>query len=339
MAEEPLPPPEVIEDDDDGGGPVKPFLEHLEDLRWTIIKVLCAVIIAMLVCLVAGKNLVHLLIWPLQKAQVLATTTNHTAVIRLGESVVGRLPLGGLDSNLFAGRPPGAFRLTAVPSGTNLILALAAETNAVDTAEPGIVMLKNYGPISAVMVALKLALVGGISLSAPFIMLFIGQFIVPALKVKERRFVYRALGVGIGLFILGVVFCYFVIMQITLLATVQFSQWLGFQADEWRAEDYIDFVLKMMLAVGLSFQLPVVILALVRLGLLSYRKLIDWRSYFIVLNLVLCAVLTPSGDPFTMLLLAVPVQILYEVSVFIAWTWYRRDQREEAAAEAARNAT
>src|SRR5690606_8161297 len=117
-------------------------------------------------------------------------------------------------------------------------------------------------------------------------------------------------GIGIGLFLIGVVFAYFVIMQITLLATVQFAQWLGFGADEWRADEYVDFVLRMILAVGLSFQLPVVLLTLVKIGILDYESLVKHRAYFVVGNMVVCAVITPSGDPFTMLLLAIPVQFL-----------------------------
>jgi sec-independent protein translocase protein TatC len=128
-------------------------------------------------------------------------------------------------------------------------------------------------------------------------------------------------------------------MQVTLLATVLFSEWLGFSADEWRAEDYIDFVVKMMLAVGLSFQLPVVLLTLVKVGVLSYTSLARSRAYFVVINLIACAFITPSGDPVTLMLLAVPVQLLYEISVLIAWFWWRREQRENQALEAASSAS
>lgn len=331
MAAEPLPPPEVDEDDE-GGGPVKPFLDHLEDLRWTIIKVLSAVLIAMIICLVAGDRLVKVLVWPLRQAQQLSNSTNATAVLRLGESVIGKIPLSKVSTNLWpGGQKPAAFVITARGDGS---LGVELETNgpASDT-DPSIVLLKNYDPIGGIMVALKLALFGGVSLASPFVMLFIGQFVLPALRVHEKAFLYRAVGIGVGLFLLGAVFCYFVLMQITLLATVQFSQWLGFSADEWRAEDYIDFVIKMMLAVGISFQLPVVVLTLVKIGILDYLKLKAYRSYFIVINMVVCAVVTPSGDPFTMLLLAIPVQVLYEISVFIAWRWWRKDQREAQEAE------
>jgi sec-independent protein translocase protein TatC len=132
-------------------------------------------------------------------------------------------------------------------------------------------------------------------------------------------------GFGSFLFFLGVAFCYCIIMQVALLATVQFSSWLGFVADEWRADAYISFVSKFMLGMGISFQLPVVLLTMVKIGLLDYQKLSKFRTYWVVINLVICAFATPSGDPVTMLTMAIPLHILYEISVFIAWLWRRRD--------------
>ena len=340
MAEEPLPPPAIVDEDEEGGGPVKPFLEHLEDLRWTLLKVISSILICMIVCLVAGNKLVALLAYPLVRAQQLSNVASQSAAIRLGGSVIGKLPLSQLDSNLWTGAPPTAFDLALVPNGTNITFALRPATNApVEGASGDMVLLKNYSPLGGFNVALEMALYGGFALASPFVLFFLGQFVVPALKTKEKQFLYRALGVGIGLFLLGVVFCYFAIMQVTLLAMVQFSQWLGFTADEWRAEDYIDFVVKMILAVGLSFQLPVVLLTLVRLGFVSHAALVKGRSYFVVVNLVVCAFITPSGDPITLLLLALPVQFLYEISVFIAGIWARRERRESEAAEAAAGAT
>lgn len=339
MAVDSSSPPEV-DPDDEGGGPVKPFLEHLEDLRWTVIKIVAAVVVAMFVCLVAGNRLVQLLTWPLIQSQQLLPTTNLTAVIRAGDSVIGRVPIELPTTNLGSPARQPAFQIVVIPDGTNFTLQLQPETASITPrTDPDVPMLKNYSPIGGIIVALKLALYGGISLAAPFVMLFIGQFVLPAMRRHEKQFIYRAVAIGAGLFIVGVVFCYFIIMQITLLATVQFSNWLGFQADEWRAEDYIDFVLKMMLAVGLSFQLPVILLTLVKVGILDHQKLVHYRSYFIVGNMVACALITPSGDPFTMLLLAIPVQGLYEISVFIARVWWRREQREYEEAERAANTT
>ena len=83
-----------------------------------------------------------------------------------------------------------------------------------------------------------------------------------------------------------------------------------------------------MLGMGLCFQLPVVILVLVKIGLLDYQKLANFRTYMVVINLVAAAFITPSGDPFTMLLFAAPLQILYEISVLIAWMWARKERKE-----------
>ena len=75
------------------------------------------------------------------------------------------------------------------------------------------------------------------------------------------------------LFLVGVAFCYFILMPVALAAAQMYSQWLGFGALQWRAEDYISFVCKFMLGMGLGFELPVVILTLVKIGVLNYRML------------------------------------------------------------------
>ena len=138
---------------------------------------------------------------------------------------------------------------------------------------------------------------------------------------------YQAVGVGAGLFVLGVAFCYLLVSVFALGATVEFSKWLGFTADEWRADAYIGFMSKFMLGMGLAFELPVVLLTLVRIGILEYGQLKRFRAYAVVLNLVISAFVTPSGDPFTMLILAIPLHLLYEISVFIAGHWERKQAR------------
>jgi len=145
---------------------------------------------------------------------------------------------------------------------------------------------------------------------------------------------FRAVAFGSVLFFLGVAFCYFVLAGVALIATVEFSRWLGFGADEWRAEEYVTFMFRFMLGMGIGFELPVVILTLVKVGLLDYKSLARFRSYAIIGNLVIAAVATPSADPLTMMLMAVPLQFLYEVSVWIAWYWHRRDERRAAAGAA-----
>ena len=85
-----------------------------------------------------------------------------------------------------------------------------------------------------------------------------------------------------------------------------------------------------MIGMGVAFLLPLVLLFLVKVGLLNYKKLSDWRMYAVVANLIVSAVLTPTGDPFTLLLVAFPLYLLYEITIIIAWVWYKRDARKEA---------
>jgi sec-independent protein translocase protein TatC len=111
-----------------------------------------------------------------------------------------------------------------------------------------------------------------------------------------------------------------------------YSQWLGFSAFQWKADEYISFICKFMLGMGLGFEMPVVLLTLVKIGVLNYRILSKARRYMIVLNLILGALLT-TPEVVTQILMAVPLQLLYEISVWIAWYW-ERQEKKKAAAEA-----
>lgn len=315
------------------GGPVKTFLEHLEDLRWTLIKVVSTLVIAMMVCLIMGRQLVTFLTFPLRVAaqRQMEPRLSETISVHWGTNVVARFHRTNLNHLLpDAATNTHAFQLIPREVNGSTVLALEPEESQFKSPFEEFVVLKNYSPISAFMVAFKLALYGGLVLSLPFILYFVGQFVLPALKVHERSFVLRSIGIGGILFLLGMAFCYFIMLQVALGATVQFSQWLGFGADEWRAEDYISFVCILMLVVGVSFELPILLLALVKVGLVDYQKLNNFRAYWVVLALIICAFLTPTGDPFTMVLMALPLLLLYEVSTLIARYWHWRDARKEA---------
>ena len=138
--------------------------------------------------------------------------------------------------------------------------------------------------------------------------------------------------VGAGLFLVGVTFCYFILMPVALAASAQYSEWLGFTANQWRAEDYIGFVCKFLLGMGIGFELPVPILTLVKIGVLSYRTLAGARRYVIVIVFVLGAVLT-TPEVITQVLMAIPLYLLYEVTVWIAWYWERRDRKRAEAGQ------
>jgi sec-independent protein translocase protein TatC len=338
---------EEVDVDEDGnpyGGPVKPFLDHLEDLRWMLLKCLVTLLIAMLGCMMGAKQLVSFLTYPLEQAAKLSMTKRTDIPVRLGKHQIGKIPIAefgklGIDTNApaFAAKE-WVFTIAPVQVGTNFVMGLERKTkrNPGDKSLAAMVDLKNYGPFESIWLCLQLALYGGLVIGAPFIIFFVAQFVLPALKVAEKAFLYKITGIGSVLFFVGVAFCYFLIVMVALRASVEFSNWMGFGADEWKAGEYINFVVKFLLVMGVAFELPVVVLTIVKIGLIDYKQLTEFRSYCIVGMLVAAAVITPSGDPFTMVLVAFPLWILYEICVIIARMWYKQDKALEAA-EAAKN--
>ena len=331
---------EVVDEQEEEGGPVKSFLEHLEDLRWVLIKSAVAVGLAMLVCLIAGDRVVGIVERPLRVAKIqfprsAQVITFFFAGNKLGTFQIDRnkQPAFPFSTNRFV-----PVQIEPIMVGTNQVLGLRVDPNvAPDTGQQLRIDLVNLSPTGGFFVAFQVAFYGGLALASPFVFYFIAQFVFPALKMMEKKYVYRGLAVGGCLFATGVCFCYFALMPVALRASVQYSEWLGFSANQWRAEDYISFVCKFMLGMGLGFELPVVILTLVKIGLLNYTILSKARRYMIVINLVLGALLT-TPEVITQVLMALPLQLLYEVSVWIAWYWERQDRKKaerEAAGERA----
>jgi sec-independent protein translocase protein TatC len=256
--------------------------------------------------------------------------TNQIALVSFGTNRIGKFQLTEeqqralhLGTNRFV-----AVEVDPVMVGTNQVLGWKVRD------DPGVeqqarrldINLINLNPAGGFFVAFQVAIYGGLLLASPFVLFFVAMFVFPALKMREKKYIYRAIFIGGGLFLVGVSFCYFVLMPVALSASQMYSQWLGLGAYEWRAEDYISFVCKFMLGMGLGFELPVVILTLVKIGILNYRMLRSMWRYMIVINLILGAVLT-TPEVLTQVLMAVPLYLLYEVTVWIAWYWEWRDRR------------
>jgi sec-independent protein translocase protein TatC len=335
MVEEPAAEP-LDEQEEEEGGPVKSFLEHLEDLRWVLIKSLVAAGVAMLVCLLAGNYVVRILEWPLSRAPIHQPKGAQSVRLFFGTNQIGSTFFVGTNDPLSAVLGPGQHvraQLTPRLDGSNVVLGLTVQNEA-DAPAQGPrklpVDIINLSPAGSFIVATKVALYAGLVLAAPFIFYYIAQFVFPALRMREKKYVYRGLFFATGLFMVGVSFCYFILMPIALMASVEYAEWLGFTANQWRAEEYISFVCKFMLGMGLGFELPVVVLTLVKLGVLNYRMLSNARRYVLVINFILGAVLT-TPEVITQVLMALPLQLLYEISVWIAWYWERQEKKREAA--------
>ena len=306
------------------GGPVKSFLEHLEDFRWLLVKLSVALILGMLICLFGANYVVGILKWPLTKATVSFPGTNQVVNVSFGTNSLGNFTLTSeqqqslaLGTNRFA-----AIRVEPLLVGTNQVLGwrVNADPQAVTDMHRMKVELVNFSPAGGFFVAVQVAFYGGMVLAAPFMLYFIAAFVFPALKWKERKYIYRAVFIGGGLFMVGVSFCYFILMPVALSASQMYSQWLGLGAFQWRAEEYISFVCRFMLGMGIGFELPVVILTLVKIGVLNHTMLAKARRYMIVINLFLGAVLT-TPEVITQVVMFVPLQLLYELTVWIAWYW------------------
>jgi sec-independent protein translocase protein TatC len=315
------------------GGPVKTFLEHLEDFRWVLIKSIVALFLAMLVCLFAANDVVQIIKWPMSHAKIHYFGSNQIVTVSFGTNHLGHFQLTSrqqqslnLGTNRFV-----AICVEPLVIGTNHVLGwrINPDPDAAASAQRLKVDLINLSPAGGFVVAFQVALYGGVVLAAPFILYFVAAFVFPALKMRERKYVYRGLAIGVGLFLAGVAFCYFILMPVALSASQLYSQWLGFGAFQWRAEDYISFVCKFMLGMGLGFELPVVILTLVKIGVLNYRILRGMWRYMVVIVLFLGAVLT-TPEVITQILMAGPLYLLYEVTVWIAWYWDRKERKRAA---------
>jgi sec-independent protein translocase protein TatC len=323
------------EDDDGEGGAVKSFLEHLEDLRWMIIKSAAATLAGMLVCLFAVNYVVAILKWPLKRAEhrhlvFMPEMTNTVLHLHFGSAPLQsiELPTNQIGSLNFGTNRQITGQLEPVQVGTNTFLAIRLVPTDTDEATGG-PQLYYMGPADSFMSILHLAFFGGLFLASPFVLFFIGQFVMPALKMVEKKYFLRAFWFGLGLFLIGVSFAYFMIMPPAIKFAELTSNLMGISSQIWKAEDFFNFEVKFMLGMGLGFELPVVLLALVKIGLLNYAKLKGMRRYMIVGNLILGALLT-TPEPFTQVIMATALQGLFEVAVWVAWYWERQEKRRAA---------
>jgi sec-independent protein translocase protein TatC len=235
----------------------KPFLEHLEDLRWTIVKMAITLVLAMIICFAFRSTLVRVM----------------------------QAPLHDLD--------------------------------------PQVGALRALGITDSLVISFHLAFYAGIVLSFPLLLYFLAEFVLPALTAVEKRFLLPAIFVSFALFLLGVLVCYFWLLPKTILFFFRDTQSLGW-APTWTVQQYYSFVTRFTIGFGLAFELPVVVLALVRFGLITYRFMARTRPYAIVLIFIMATIITPTPDILTLIAMGLPMCLLYESCIWIAWIMERR---------------
>ena len=242
---------------------VKPFLDHLEDLRWMLVKMVATLSLGMVLSFGFRAELIRVVEAPL---------------IAVGH---------------------------------------------------GNVHLQALGPADSMNVSLTLAFYAGIVLTFPLQLYFLAGFVLPALSQKEKAYVLPIIGATFTLFLGGVLFCFDYILPLTLRWLFYDAQHMGFDPG-WTVTTYFGFATQFVLIFGISFELPVAVILLVKIGILSAATLRRTRAYAMVVILALGTIIAPSPDPITMMVVAGPMLLLYEGSIWIAWWIERGEQRRLA---------
>ena len=177
--------------------------------------------------------------------------------------------------------------------------------------------------ISPFLVPLKITLMAAFLLALPVVLYQVWAFVAPGLYTHEKKLVMPLVISSTLLFFLGVAFCYFFVFGQVFKFIQSFAPKSITAAPD--IEAYLSFVLTMFIAFGASFEVPVVVVVLARMGLVSIEKLKAFRSYFIVLAFIIAAVLTPP-DVVSQLALAIPMVLLYEVGIWAAKIFIKHTQ-------------
>jgi sec-independent protein translocase protein TatC len=248
-----------------GSGKPMGFLDHLEELRWTLIK--CAVVFAVFVTVIAYNldRASHLLIAPLVKVQA---------------------DFPKITTDLVTNSPMGVFS-----------------------------------------VMINICLLGGLILSMPFFLFFVGQFIAPALTKREMKVIVPTGLSAFLLFLGGASFGYFLLTPSTIRVAFELNQLLGYTV-MWTADRYYSLLLWLTLGMGGAFEFPLLVVLAVYMGLIEVATLRKFRRHAIVVIFIIAAIVTPTPDPLNQGLFAVPLIILYEVAIFVASLIKRRRKDE-----------
>lgn len=166
-------------------------------------------------------------------------------------------------------------------------------------------------------VVLQMCLMGGLVLSAPFILFFIGQFVSPALNHKELKLLLPGVITALFLFLIGAAFSFFLLVPSTIRVSLELNELLGF-TQRWTPANYYGLLIWLTVGVGAAFEFPLLIVLLVYLGLVTVAKLRSWWRHALVVIFIISAIVTPTPDPVTQTMLALPLYALYWIAIIVA---------------------
>lgn len=179
--------------------------------------------------------------------------------------------------------------------------------------------LMNTGLTEQFMIHMRTAVYAGLLLASPYVLYELFRFVSPALYQHERRYAVWIVGTAYVMFMVGTLVDYFMVFPLTVrfLGTYQVSPDV---ANMLTLQSYVDTLLSMSLVMGVVFELPVVCGLLGRMGLINAQMMVSYRRHAIVAILVVAAIITPTTDVFTLFVVALPIYLLYEVSVVVVRT-------------------
>ncbi len=246
---------ESVRSEYSGGGKRMGFLDHLEELRWTLLK--CTIVFAVMVTIVAYcmDDASLLLNWPLEKA--------HAAYPKMQINLV------------------------------------------------------TSSPMSVFSVMIDICLIGGIVMSLPFWLFFIGQFIAPALTKRELSVALPTGLLAFALFLGGCSFGCYLFAPSSIRISLELNQMFGY-TPLWTADKYYSLLMWAVLGLGVVFEFPLLVVLAVYMGIVEVKTLRKYRRHAIVVIFIIAAIVTPTPDPFNQCLFAAPLLIFYELSIIVA---------------------
>ncbi|MFZ0666391.1 MAG: twin-arginine translocase subunit TatC [Acidimicrobiales bacterium] len=184
-------------------------------------------------------------------------------------------------------------------------------------------------PLDPLTLRVHLSTYGGLVLAGPVILWEFWRFVTPGLKRNEKRYAIPFIAASILLFCLGAVIAY-----LTFPHALHFLNAIGGPTlkDIYNPNSYLGLIVALMFVFGITFEFPVVLVSLELVGVISPQRLSKWRRWAIVLITIVAGTITPSGDPFSMLALALPLYFFYEISIVIGKLLRRNHEKKSALA-------
>lgn len=289
-----------------------PFLDHLEELRWRIIKTLTAIFAGAAVAFFFADIILTTLAHPYQEAVLSRSESGHEGPVEAMRQLV----------ESWLGDPA-----SIVESGDRL------DEEGVAQSLPPSRRLQAIKPMTYFFVQLQVALLGGVVISLPVIFFQFWQFVAPGLLTREKGLVFPLIGLSVLCFAIGACIAYWIVLPLGLRFFLSLEP--ADMTSQWAVNEYFGFVLRLLFGFGIVFEMPVVTLFLSRIGLITPDTMRRVRRYAVVSIFLVAAIFTPP-DPVSQILMALPLLLLYELSIWVCRVSARKrrsDQTQELTKE------